>query len=371
MLQPFQVLFPIGLLYAIWGALIWILFLLGWVPYPGQMHAHTMIGGFLFSFALGFLMTAVPRFTGSAPCKRWELQVATALSLFSFLGAFIHVSSLLVLVFLSFFFLSRYRSRSYAPPKHFVFIPVGLTLGIVGSVMTWMEISAGRAFQFQGTMLAFVLGVGGKLISALFGWSDSPLVQISSLNGVRNSEGNGSKTWWDRPPMDAMAPMALLVLGFGLELTPAYVLGRIFRASSATWVAMSAWKLYRRPQIKSRLTNWLWISCWSLVVGVWFYALIPTYAVHALHLMFISGFGLMTIVIASRVTLAHGGYDLEIESRSKAILWASIFIMLAALTRVLAPLTPSYTQHLGYAAGAWIIAMIIWCVGFVPRIAGL
>jgi uncharacterized protein involved in response to NO len=320
-----------------------------------------MMGGFLFSFALGFLMTAVPKFTGAAPCKRWELQLATALSLFSFIGSFLSVAAFLVLAFLCFFFFSRYRTRTHTPPKHFAFVPLGLGFGLIGSVLMMLGNGVGRTFLFQGTMLALVLGVGGKLVTALLGWSDSPLVQITSLHSKSRSKF----------PTDIVVPLTLLVLGFCLEFTPFTVAARILRALSASWIGVTAWKVYRFPRIKTRLARWLWVSCWGLIAGVWLYALSPTLGFHALHLMFMSGFGLMTIVIASRVTLAHGGYDLEIESKSKALLWSSIFIVLAAVTRVSAPLTPSYTHHLGYAATVWIIAMLIWSVSFVPRIARL
>ena len=94
----------------------------------------------------------------------------------------------------------------------------------------------------------------------------------------------------------------------------------------------------------------------------------PETGLHALHLAFISGFGLLTLLVASRVTLAHGGYDLSIEKRSRVFKWAGGWILAAALVRASAPLTAqAYFHHLAYAAACWIIGVGIWAAYFVPR----
>lgn len=74
MKDPYRIFFPLGLLSAFIGVLSWVPFALGYTQnYPGTEHPHLMIGGFLYVFALGFLMTAIPRFTETAPARFWEL----------------------------------------------------------------------------------------------------------------------------------------------------------------------------------------------------------------------------------------------------------------------------------------------------------
>lgn len=355
MIQPYQILFPIGALYAMWGVLIWLMHFAGLVAYPGIAHSHLMIGGFLFSFALGFLMTAVPRFTSSMRARPWEIGLAAVLSLASFIEPLQSGASLATLVYLALFFASRFSKRTSTPPLHFIFIPIGILLGIGGALLMLRDSSgfaSGRVLLFQGTMLCFVLGVGGKLVGSLLGWQSAPLVRIS---------GGGPRA------VHAWAPAVLLLGGFAFEFLSYPVEGRSLRAAAATWVALQAWKLHRRPLSRGRLVNWLWVSSWGLVSGLWAHALAPSLGVHALHLVFISGFGLMTLMIASRVTLAHGGHGLELELDSGAIRWAGVLITLAALTRASAPLTGSYQRHLAYAASVWIAAMIVWLSVFLPR----
>lgn len=357
MVQPYQVLFPIGILYGVWGALVWILYVFNLWPYPGQLHAHLMISGFLFAFATGFLMTAVPKFTGASAARPWELVLASGLVLAGFFGYAEKGASLLILIFLAFFFASRFRQRAYSPPPHFIFIPMGLGLGILGAALMLKGVSEARTLFFQGPILCFVLGVGGKLVSALLGWGQPPLVQIETKGKVQR-----------RLPTEVWVPAVLLLSGFLLEFADVPWIARSLRAVAATWIGIGAWRFHRRPRASGRLANWLWVSTWGLVGGLWFYALVPSLGIHALHFVFMSGFGLMTLMVACRVSLAHGGYGLELEMSSQSLRWAGVLILLAGVTRVTAPLTSSYFNHLGYAAGVWILAIVVWSAVFLPKI---
>ena len=74
MKDPYRIFFPLGLLSAFIGVLSWVPFALGYTQnYPGTEHPHLMIGGFLYVFALGFLMTAIHCFTETAHAKFSEL----------------------------------------------------------------------------------------------------------------------------------------------------------------------------------------------------------------------------------------------------------------------------------------------------------
>ena len=92
-------------------------------------------------------------------------------------------------------------------------------------------------------------------------------------------------------------------------------------------------------------------------------------AVHWMHLTYISGFGLMTFTVATRVTLAHGSYDLSFEARSKALWICGGFIFIAAVTRSAAPYVGAgYSSVLHFAALAWVLAILVWSSVFLVRI---
>jgi uncharacterized protein involved in response to NO len=69
--DPYRVLFPLGLATGIAGVSVWPFYYFGITEgYSGRTHAFVQICGFLYSFAAGFLLTAIPRFTGTEPPRR-------------------------------------------------------------------------------------------------------------------------------------------------------------------------------------------------------------------------------------------------------------------------------------------------------------
>jgi len=62
-LEPYRLLFPLGVLAGLIGAGAWPLHALGWLPWPGALHRALMMQGFEHGFVLGFLLTAIPGLT--------------------------------------------------------------------------------------------------------------------------------------------------------------------------------------------------------------------------------------------------------------------------------------------------------------------
>src|SRR5690348_4847137 len=79
---PYRLLFPIGVLCGLIGVGHWLFWSLGWVA-EGRtfFHATLQVQGFLTCFAVGFLMTALPRFLGAAPASLFEVGCVLAASL--------------------------------------------------------------------------------------------------------------------------------------------------------------------------------------------------------------------------------------------------------------------------------------------------
>ena len=80
--EPYRLLFPLGVMFGALGVYVWIAF--AFFPgseFPVQLHSKLMLGTFLFSFAAGFLMTAIPKMTASFPAQTFELTIAFVLVL--------------------------------------------------------------------------------------------------------------------------------------------------------------------------------------------------------------------------------------------------------------------------------------------------
>lgn len=369
-LDGYRYFFPAGWLLGIWGALLWILFPHQLVAYPGLIHPEVMMGGFLLCFVCGFLMTAAPRFTESFGPQPWEHSVAQGLIALLLVSAvvpgkvFFYSVDLLLFLFLIQYLCRRFLARKTNPPDAFVFIGFGLISGLMGNVILLCAefanvpgdvFNLGRLFFLQAYILSLVMGVGSRLIPALLGWAPMPL------------EG--------RLPPKLKVFVALAVVYFATYILEVFVhpqFANILRALVYSVIGFNFWHLYKLPKRKDRQAFWLWVSAWFLVLGQWGVALFPHYRIHLLHVIFISGLALMTLMIATRVCLSHGKHDMDLEKSSKALLFGALLIAFAGLTRLSAGFAPHiYQSHLLYASYTWILGLLVWGGVFLPKILRL
>src|SRR5438270_12458909 len=77
--DPYRIFFPLGIVLGVMGVAIWPLYYYGVTEgYSGRAHAFVQTSGFLYAFIIGFLLTAIPRFTGTEAPSR-TVQYALAL----------------------------------------------------------------------------------------------------------------------------------------------------------------------------------------------------------------------------------------------------------------------------------------------------
>lgn len=391
--DPYRLLFPFGFYFAVIGSLAWLAFYSGFpIPYPASAHASIMMGAFQFCFAAGFLMTAIPRFTGTGPASAAELLLSGILALALAITALIslkaptaepafHVAGFTLSLFLAWFFLRRFLTRTHQPPSSFFFVAIGMGFAILGNAFLFIARAEliehevfdvfGRAFLHHGLMLSLVLGVGARLVTSNLGWMQNPIIPFSSfLNGprprltfagfVKSSYGS------------SLILATIFLLSFPIEILLELRVGRGLRAAVATWIGFSLWRLHRMPLAKTRIAFWLWVCCWSIVAGLWIYAIVPPWAVAGAHLSFISGYSLMIFMIASRVTLSHGGYDLDYERTSPVYAVTGVLTVIAALLRFLSVEAPRFSamglpHALMGAAAAFLLCLAIWGHVFVRK----
>lgn len=365
-MDAYRYFFPAGFLFGIWGVLIWILFSWGVVSYPGLRHPDIMMGGFFLCFVCGFLMTAAPKFLSTFGPTAFELRATwslIALLSFSLLSSerwyFLAVVTSLF-VFLAFYLLRRFFVRKSNPPEPFLFVGVGLSTGLIGSVLLiafeFVDMNAslyrlGRLFFLQTYILSLVMGVGSRLVPALLGHG-----------AIHKEKGEKSK-------LSLFTFLAVLfILSFVIEALYSFFWGNLLKTLVISFLCFSFWKLYKLPKRKGGQPFWLWASGWFLVLGQWCIVFFPQYKIHFLHVVFVSGIALLTFMIAVRVSLSHGKHDMGLEKNSKAILIGGGLIAFAGLTRLSAGLLPHlYQSHLDYAAYTWLIACLIWGFVYLPK----
>jgi uncharacterized protein involved in response to NO len=366
------VLFPLGVLYGIVGALLWPLHAAGLIPYPAVTHWTLMIQGFQHAFILGFLLTSMPAWMHSLPSRPWELATATVLMLgvgvAALLGSIFAVqlfytATLVLVVVMA---LRRVSKSTSPPPEEFLLVAFGLLLGFAGAVMAggaalgaWAEPSPrfGLRLIWMGMILSIVLGVGGLLVPTFTSMRD-PLV----IPGI-------AKPHVRKPRRILYALIALAMLGsLLLEASGRLQAGALVRAATGSLVLLLVWKLFRLPGRHDRVSYFLWGSGWMIFAGLWLMALAPQLPLLGAHTLFIGGFGALSAGIATRVVIRHGSYPIVQEG---FVLRPAMALLLATavVTRLLAELLPSARMAmLSVSGSAWILAWLVWIAGALPRV---
>lgn len=366
-IDGYRYFFPAGWLLGIWGAFIWLLFPRGIGGYPGMIHPEIMMGGFLLCFVCGFLMTAAPRFTASFGPSRWEQALAQVLIVLLFASlipaskAYFYSAVLLLFLFLAQFLIRRFLARKANPPDAFIFVGFGIISGLVGDAVLlcgeFLPVPAqvytlGRLLLLQAYIFSLVLGVGSRLIPALLGWAPLP------------TEGG--------LPAKLKVFVVLAIAFFATYFMEVFYipqLANLARAVVFSVIGFNFWKLHKLPKRKDRQAFWLWVSGWFFVIGQWGIGLVPSFRIHILHVLLIAGLALMTLMIATRVSLSHGKHDMDLEKNSKALLFGALLLIFAAFTRLSAGFAPHiYQSHLVYASYTWILGLLVWGGVFLPRI---
>ena len=360
--EPYRVFFPLGILFGIAGVAIWPLYAFGaTATYSGRSHAFVQIFGFLYCFIAGFLLTAVPRFTGTQPPSLLaQLSLAAALAvavvaselrLFA-VGALAFVSAHAILLTL---LTQRFIRRQQDPPPTFVHIGFALIAGAAGALLTsgvalelipaaWDLL--GRRLLTEGMVMLLVLGVGGFLGPRLLGFAALP--------------AHGAAVRQQGKAESVVAGLVILV-----SLVTEYVFDirwtAYLRALAVSIVVIRSLQLWKRPEMRTTVSWSIWMAHWIIAIGVWVVAAAPRYRADFLHILFIGGFSLLILAVATRVTLSHGKHDLAQEQRLWPLRIGVMCALIAMLARLGAPFAQaSYFSHLAWASLLWIAAILIW-----------
>ena len=369
---PYRLMFPFGVFYAMSGALVWLLVALGWIPYPGPLHRTLMIEGFELSFVTGFLLTAMMGFLHAPRCHPVELGAVGAavagfgIAAFSGHPLAAQVAALLALGVTAGALARRIPLRTASPPEEFIFVAVGILMGLAGIALLAAS-AAGRAWEPSpnfgvrlvslGMVLSLVLGLGTLLVPPFAGIPRG--LELPGLAAAHERRGR-------RPLYVLLA--AMLVAAMVADARWQFGLGAWLRALAGTPLLLLGWKVFSRKSHPTLHALVLRLAGWFLLGGLWYAALVPGQMIAAFHLIFVGGFGLLTLGIGTRVVVSHGRFALETEARVLTRVVVA-FVVLAAALRVAAELLPVQRVLLLAASGvAWTLGWGVWGWRAVPLI---
>lgn len=372
--DPYRIFFSMGIFFGLVGVAVWPMLALGWINYPNPLwHMDLLLQGFLFSFILGFLLTALPRFSQTWPTGRIELGIFVFTFVIGNLGTLFsnvelgRICFFLNLTFMFVYSFRRFYKRGANPPAEFVFVIVGLVLGWLGGGIRMLSLLdlpftlseiLGRRLLSEGMVLMLILGVGGKLAPMFWGFSlGSPLSNL------------GKDSLFTKTHKIYLSIAAVICASFLIEyqfLLP--MAGLVLRALAVSFVLFYTLRIHKKPKTTGVLVTLLRTSFWAIFLALWGAVCHPGYRLEVLHVLFIGGFGMMVLTIATRVVISHGNYPLELEKKSVALASSGILLMISLVFRSIASLMGAkYYIFLGIAGAFWMIGLVWWGTIFVPK----
>lgn len=359
---------PFFLSAALWAALsvpIWIASYLGWLPsVTRDWHVHEMLFGYLASVIAGFLLTAVPNWTGRLPVAGASLAALFSLwaaGRVAMLAAPDSVfSSAIDSAFL--FALAAIIAREVIAGRNVRNLPVCvlvLTLGVANVLTHLRPFSPELALIGEriglGVVAMLVTLIGGRIIPSFTrNWMAKNAVKPEPAAADRFDVAVLLATGfalaaWIVAPASALAGASLAIAGAG-------GLARLAR-----W---RGWTTIGEPLVAILHVGYAWFGAALLLLAgaVFFPTLIPPSA--GIHALTAGGFGVMTLAVMTRATRGHTGHALSADRATQAIY---VLINLGAALRVASALVPAASALLlALAAIGWSGAFALFVLVYGP-----
>lgn len=365
---------PFFLLAGIWAALalsIWIVTLATGYNVPSRMlgadwHMHEMVFGYSTAVIAGFLLTAVPNWTGRMPVVGWpvaalsglwfagRLAVMTSDYLPSLAAPLIDGSFLIVL--------AAVIAREVISGKNWRNLKVLIIVAVlaVANGIFHYEALTGAAYGGYGvrlgvgTTIFLILLIGGRIIPSFTrNWMARHGVEgfptpANRFDKITVIFGAVALAAW------VVAPEMLAVRALNL------IAGILHLLRVARW---SGIKTFAEPMVTVLHVSYAFIPLGFLTLALG--ELLPGWVGPSQipHAWMIGAIGGMTLAMLTRVSLGHSGRPLQSSSMTVTIY---IALLVAALFRMASEIWPSAEILLYISATGWIGAFIGFVVTYLP-----
>ena len=332
-------------------------------------HGHEMLFGFIVAAVAGFLLTAVPSWTGARGFAGWPLVLLAGLWLTGRIGVSasaglpLPVVAALDLSFLpalaGFVLVPLVRARNRNSPLLAVLLGLWLTDVAFYWGLTHGDSVFARHALLVGIdiVLLLVTVIGGRIVPA---FTSSALKQ----QGI----GISLRAWRGMTPL-AVGVMVVAVI-CDLFRPESVAAGAVALAAGVIQaVRLAQWRMLRTlrtPIVWVLHVAYLWLPVGLVLKGL---ALIfaLAFAAYYLHALTIGAAALMIMAVMTRASLGHTGRPLVV---SRATAYAYGLLAAAAVVRVFGPalLPLAYVKIVVLAAALWAVAFGIYLLGYTPML---
>jgi len=370
---------PFFLLAALWAALavpVWLAayehgYAVGGALPAVVWHAHEMIYGFGLAAVTGFLLTAIPNWTGRLPLRGARLALLAALWLAGRIALLLSgtigagAAAVVDLAFAA--VLAAVVAREVATARSFHNLPVVVILIVLfaGNLLVHLhalDVAYTAALGNRigvATLLLLIALIGGRLVPSF------------------------TRNWLAKMRPDERAPVAHSILDWACLAIAAA--GIVAWAAAPDTLAASVLALAAGVALAVRLARWRgfatmqeplvfvlhagygWLALGLLLAGLnGFFDWLPAGA--ALHALTVGAIGTMTLAVMTRASLGHGGRPLTAGAGTLAIY---LLVSLAAVLRVLSPLSAQTLIVTALAGLAWAAAFALFALLYGPLLVGI
>lgn len=368
---PYRYFFILGILCAILGVGLWPLSFFGWnlVNDTLLFHKIIMIFGFLLSFACGFLITAYPSFTAGLKINRVEWWMMFIGQILIPIGALLDCyplslfGVLLNSVTMLYFMFNRSITGKNKLPDSFKFVwlayiyvgIIAVLLFVKNQFLVTIDDELITNLFVTGVILNFLMGVGIKLFPVFLGLNQFNFQIIK-------------KEPFYKSRYFIISILILLNLTLILDLNQNYKFGNVVRSLIILFLLINQFKIYQRPKISFHAIG-IWLALLSIPLGI-FLRSFDLFLTFGIHIFFICGFSLITLLVAGRVTASHGGHDLAHEKKNKFFILLILSAFFAGILRFIPSVVEkiSIISFYNWAFIFWIVFLFSWLLIFIKKL---
>lgn len=370
----FRPFFFLGPLWAIAVVCLWIEALAGTITLPTALdplawHRHEMLFGFIGAVIAGFLMTAIPNWTGRLPIAGRRLAALASMWIAARIAILFSASiggvTAMLVEALFLFTLAGACAREVLIARNRNLPVVGVTLLFAfAAVVDHLEglglIGTDQIGWRSGFALVLILItlIGGRII---------PSFTANWLIKQGQAKLPGQASTFDRFAIGATA------VGLGcwaFQLEPSLTAALLFAAGALQVVRLArwgGWRTLREPLVLILHISYAWLPLGLLLLGLSIVDM-DVSSTAGLHALGAGTMASMILAVMTRATLGHTGRELH-AGKGTATIYA--LVTAGAMLRVAAPWLPvDYLLAIRIAAVLWGGAFLLFLILFGPKLLG-
>lgn len=370
----FRPFFFLGPLWAIVVVCLWIEALAGSITLPTAFdplawHRHEMLFGFLGAVIAGFLMTAIPNWTGRLPIAGKRLAILALMWIAArvailFSASIGGVAAMLIeAAFL--FTLAGACAREVLIARNRNVPVVGVTLlfavaALVDSLESLSIIGTDQLGWRSGFALVLILVtlIGGRII---------PSFTANWLVKQGQAKLPGQASTFDHV---AIATTAAGLGCWAFQASPSLTAALLFAAGILQLIRLArwgGWRTAREPLVLILHIAYAWLPIGLLLLGLSIVDM-DVSATAGLHALGAGAMASMVLAVMTRATLGHTGRDLH-ANKGTVLIYA--LVTLGAALRVSAPWLPyDYLLLIRVAGSLWGAAFLLFLLLYGPKLLG-